>query len=452
MKKYFNSALILDAVNAIINHTYPYQEGYARTDALGRGVNGVFGPLSQRNINRSNGAVSYPPLWYTHDFDWVQSPAAIRQPLGRNVTEAWGVNVMVELNDPAKRFGTTARIENMFWMETLLATLNAPKWPENILGPIDPARVERGRILYNEKVWDKALPADKAELEPDPKSLIGGPNPNRQTTGYCARCHGPALETKPNQYGLRYLQLPLYRMEVMGTDSYDAMGFRARQVYTGVLEPLYQKERVGVGEALTFNVTSVVKKWFKDHNVVEPCESMMEGYRESIYRALPAYPARPLDGYWATPPHLHNGSVRTMYELLSPATERAKSFWIGSREFDPVNLGFHNERIEGAWLYDTSLPGNSKAGHEFRDAPPNTPGVIGPLLTHDERLDIIEYLKVMDSVSKVREPHPERNTLLDAMAPYYEKYSRPRLFGAPETDGGWKMADFCASIEKVLGN
>jgi hypothetical protein len=36
--------------------------------------------------------------------------------------------------------------------------------------------------------------------------------------------------------------------------------------------------------------------------------------------------------------------------------------------------------------------GNSNAGHEFRDGPRGR-GVIGPLLTDDERFAIIEFLK-----------------------------------------------------------
>ena len=31
-----------------------------------------------------------------------------------------------------------------------------------------------------------------------------------------------------------------------------------------------------------------------------------------------AYKVRPLNGVWATPPYLHNGSVPTVYDLLSP--------------------------------------------------------------------------------------------------------------------------------------
>jgi len=449
MRNYFNSPLILDAINAIINHTYLSKEGFTRTAALGRGVNGVFGPFDRRNINRSAGPVSFPPLWYTHEYDWVQSPAAIRQPLGRNVTEAWGVSVRVELKDPKKLFASTARIENMFWVETLLSTLQAPKWPENILGPIDRERAERGRRLYNEAVWDKAPPADQIELTLDKAGMIRGPNPNRPKTGYCARCHAPALELEPNQYGRKYIQLPLYDMTKMGTDKYDAEEFNARQVYTGSLAPVYgNKEKVGIGDALTVSTNRIMDRWFTEHGIGpdDPCRPVMQGFRDNNFRAPVAYPARPLDGYWATGPFLHNGSVRTLYELLSPVEERAKTFWLGTREFDPLYVGFRDDHVIGAFLYDTSVPGNSNAGHEFRDAPPNTPGVIGPWLSREQRLDIIEYMKVLSSVQVTPEQSAERLARLDAMTPYYEGYNSPTMYGTPETEGGFKMIDFCRDV------
>ena len=88
------------------------------------------------------------------------------------------------------------------------------------------------------------------------------------------------------------------------------------------------------------------------------------------------YKARPLNGIWATAPYLHNGSVRTMRQLLLPAAcpndasgkpnyEERKcrqiTFSVGSREFDPVDMGFKDD---GASILDTRLPGNSNAGHD----------------------------------------------------------------------------------------
>ncbi len=54
--------------------------------------------------------------------------------------------------------------------------------------------------------------------------------------------------------------------------------------------------------------------------------------------------------------------------------------------------------MSGYWTYDTSLPGNSNRGHEFKegyektDRPKN--GHIGKLLTEDEKFAIIGHLKV----------------------------------------------------------
>ena len=50
------------------------------------------------------------------------------------------------------------------------------------------------------------------------------------------------------------------------------------------------------------------------------------------------YKAAPRDGVWATPPFMHNGSVPNLYEMLVPAKDRTKKFYIG-REFDPVKVG-----------------------------------------------------------------------------------------------------------------
>jgi hypothetical protein len=81
-------------------------------------------------------------------------------------------------------------------------------------------------------------------------------------------------------------------------------------------------------------------------------------------KAIPlAYKARPLNGIWATAPYLHNGSVPTLDQLLTPAADRKPTFFVGSREFDPVNVGFDTEH--GTFLFDTTKPGNSNAGHDF---------------------------------------------------------------------------------------
>ena len=89
-----------------------------------------------------------------------------------------------------------------------------------------------------------------------------------------------------------------------------------------------------------------------------------------------------VNGVWATAPFLHNGSVPTLYDLLLPAAARPRTFTAGWREFDPVRVGFRTDPFPCGFVFDTSLPGNSNAGHEY-----------GGGLTDAERWALVEYLK-----------------------------------------------------------
>jgi processive rubber oxygenase RoxA-like protein len=109
-----------------------------------------------------------------------------------------------------------------------------------------------------------------------------------------------------------------------------------------------------------------------------------EGYqppKESGVRSTGKYFAATLSGVWARSPYLHNGSVRTMQELLTPPSERAKTFHRGSRVFDEREMGYTND---GAYVLDTSDSGNSNSGHDY-----------GTKLSAGEKHDLIEYLKTL---------------------------------------------------------
>ena len=97
-----------------------------------------------------------------------------------------------------------------------------------------------------------------------------------------------------------------------------------------------------------------------------------------------SYKGRSLNGIWATAPYLHNGSVPNLWELMKPPAQRVQQFRVGSRQFDPVNVGFDigSDTFTGASLLDTRLPGNSNAGHAF-----------GTTLSDDEKWALIEYMK-----------------------------------------------------------
>jgi hypothetical protein len=108
------------------------------------------------------------------------------------------------------------------------------------------------------------------------------------------------------------------------------------------------------------------------------------GYRPSTVpglRGTGKYWAPSLAGVWARSPYLHNGSVRTMQELLTPPADRAKTFRRGSRVYDETQMGYTDE---GLYVLDTRTPGNANAGHAY-----------GTGLSAGERDDLIEYLKTL---------------------------------------------------------
>jgi hypothetical protein len=96
------------------------------------------------------------------------------------------------------------------------------------------------------------------------------------------------------------------------------------------------------------------------------------------------YKGRPLQGVWATAPFLHNGSVPNLWEMLLPAAERSKTFYLGTREFDPDKVGYNTaESADNSFEFDTGLPGNSNSGHDYGNA----------RLTPDDRKALVEYMK-----------------------------------------------------------
>lgn len=109
-----------------------------------------------------------------------------------------------------------------------------------------------------------------------------------------------------------------------------------------------------------------------------------EGYqppKEVGVRSTGKYWAATLGGVWARSPYLHNGSVRTMHELLTSTVERAKTFHRGSRVFDEKEMGYTDD---GAYVFDTAGSGNSNSGHDY-----------GTQLSKNEKRDLIEYLKTL---------------------------------------------------------
>jgi hypothetical protein len=109
-------------------------------------------------------------------------------------------------------------------------------------------------------------------------------------------------------------------------------------------------------------------------------------WRFSHFRKTGGYANMPLDGLWLRAPYLHNGSVPTLRALLFP-DERPAVFYRGYDVYDWSNIGFVSSGAEaeaGGVRFDTSLRGNSNAGH-----------VYGATLSREDKERLLEYLKTL---------------------------------------------------------
>ncbi len=383
--------LLATAANDWHRGLYPTEEGFGRTDAFGRIANTVFGDaLDEANYRIANAPVSYPHLWDIWKFDWVQWNGSAMQPMARNVGEALGVGASLHLLDEhgqgvaeADRYASSVRLHDLYTLEETLKQLQPPQWPEAIFGKIDLPLASRGKALYSEN---------------------------------CAYCHAP--NPKPREQRLAPARDPEWKMrivptDIVGTDPTTAdniadhrfdisrLGWTKAelsrldvQLFGASLDEVDFKS-ISSAKALAYITAYVENRAYQDAGISPRQRWRMDGYGLSIgVQEKRGYKARPLDGIWATPPFLHNGSVANLFELLSPVYERQTRFWVGNFEFDPVRVGYRSEAFPGGFLFDTRVTGNSNGGHEFRDGC-RQQGVIGRALAPDERLAVIEYLKVL---------------------------------------------------------
>jgi hypothetical protein len=358
---------------------YVNPAGFARTDALSRIGNQVFAVdmKNDKNYAPANAPVRYPQLWDASWFTWVQYNSSIADPLVRNVGEALGVRAVAKLyGENAGRYDNSVDIPSLKKLEDLLSGpapyqgLTSPKWP-NVFPALDAAKVARGAELYKQHCQGCHLPS----LEELQKDLVSATPQHWEENGQKRRF-------------LRVTDVPV---EYVGTDGHEAMDFINRKADTGDL----QLGTVTAAVGLDTVTKGIVNGFFEKMKFTPEQRLEWGGYRNpqaEAVRARPIYKARPLNGIWAVAPFLHNGSVPNLYLLLSPESERPNQFWLGTKEFDPVHVGYKMGEIEGGYQYDVRRDGNSNKGHEFKDGPRGN-GVVGPALQPEDRWAIIEYLK-----------------------------------------------------------
>lgn len=335
--------------------------GPGRIDAFGAIFNRVSMILLGVPGNQAvtDAPVSIPFIWNLHRQDhmqWHGQTVNTREAdrLGRNAGEVLGTYGMLSV-DPSKPVYTSSiDSPNLAAMEAWLGDLKAPRWPQDMLGKIDPAAAMRGKSLY-----------DKS----------------------CVSCHAVLSEDKTQVAKI----IPVPLLEI-GTDPKMTTNFHTRYAQTGALQGqiMFPSNTAKFGP--TARMMDIMNHLATRWDVNTKANVKIEPYTP-LEVDLPAfqnnfnnwgYEARPLHGIWATAPYLHNGSVSSLYQLLLPPAQRLKTFYVGTLSFDPLEVGYETDAKYGGHLFDTSLPGNRNSGHEY-----------GTQLSDAERRDLIEYLKTL---------------------------------------------------------
>jgi hypothetical protein len=336
------------------------------------------------NYAASTAPVRFPQIWDASWFNWVQYNSSIADPLVRNIGEALGVRAVVKLYGPdAAQFENSVNVKGLRTLEELLSGpgplkgLASPKWP-SVFPALDQQKVARGAELYKQHCQACHLPPMPELLADLDAAYQGGPGPKHWWK---------------NDLGNWFIKVTDIKIDYVGTDPHEAKDFTDRKADTGDLKKGVVSARAG----LDLVTRGIGARYFEKNNIPPEQHAAWAGGRDPKDEAVRddlIYKARPLNGIWAVAPFLHNGSVPNLYLLLSPQSERPKTFWSGNKRFDPVKVGYDSAEMSGASLIDTSTTGNSNAGHEFKNGPLGN-GIVGSLLSPDDRMTIIEYLKSM---------------------------------------------------------
>jgi hypothetical protein len=386
----------------------PLRYGFGRLDAIGNIFNKVATIVNApgQTFHASDAPVSYPFLWNIPQLNAVQwNASAPNGPvvggvavgaLGRNAGEVIGVfgDIQIELWPLAllrPGYISSINMANLEQLEQLVGRLKPPAWP-SVFPAIDETKRLAGQRLF---------------------------------TDHCARCHSH-LDREDLATPVTIGTTLLKGSEPIGTDPWMACNAYANSARTGSMILTPRGYFVVPGErpiilgstapefdmlatAVVGSIVSYADKYKKVVNKVLAKELFDRKSTPHIDRLpqiklsnlvpeiAPAtvapdkiaqlkqcladdspilgYKLRPLTGIWATAPFLHNGSVPTLYDLLLPPSDRPKSFYVGTREFDPVKVGFKTEQsAENSFLFrvfddqGNPIQGNLNSGHDYNNA------------------------------------------------------------------------------------
>lgn len=387
---------------------------YGRLDAFGNIQNAVaaFALHDFSNSNPPIAPVSYPFLWGTPQSDVVQwnGAAANRAfigPIVRNAGEVVGVfgGLSIDkapwwkrwfLRQP-NRYSATVNMISLGHLESWITDLRSPQWPEDILPPINRTKADAGWEIYQTNCSDcHQLVAHDQQGQLYDATMVSlktvGTDPIMAVNASSNLVRTLRLEgTRAKIYfGHRFNpiepSLDLALNGVLGIMLADPVA-----AYNGASIPRKNSPNIGDDEKEQ-QLKNQIEEYFnvydspvKDFGALTLEEKMTAGLDDEDLK----YKARPLTGIWATAPYLHNGSVPNLRELLTKPEERVTTFRVGSREFDPINVGF--DIFSGPSEFRalkpdgiTVQPGNSNRGHPF-----------GTALDDASKDALLEFLKTL---------------------------------------------------------
>ena len=399
--------------NAIIQGSLPTESpwGPSRLDAVSMIFNRVTGldigtapnHIILENIKRADVPARYPFIWNAPIQDTTHWPGFAPNGnrlfgLSRNLGEVFGVFADFHPKKDASRLlkvnyvdHNSANFHGLNKLESLIKKIGPPKWPWKL----DAALVAAG-----EKVFNKKDPAEENES--------------------CADCHG-IKEGKTRSLTHKTWATPLIDV---GTDSRE-VNLLGSQIKTGVLEgavifptkpPLKavdsafsvlgtvvtgsifqhylpveldakQQKELNKLDQLKAKFATEVEK-LEDLGDLGSLDDLKETFEIKKPTATPSFPyeSRVLQGIWATAPYLHNGSVSSLTELLTPSAKRASAFKVGPA-YDIETVGLATEQTKFNFTLKTTdcsdrNSGNSHCGHDY-----------GTSFTPQEKKALLEYLK-----------------------------------------------------------
>lgn len=407
--------------------------GHGRVDAFGAIMNEVAVRFAQvpRNAAAANAPVSYPVLWDAPQHDFVQWNGAAENKrsaltvalvgtehigaLGRNTGEVLGVFGEIDASvEPSitelRHYPNSAKRDNLIAIEDSLRKLWSPQWPAEFPA-IDEGQRAAGEILFRQHCAschesivrddeNRTVKARMSDQKTDPMMARNFLTRSGKTGVLQGRRVEP-LSTNPEKFGAEapvglMLKHLVQRAIILSTPEILAMGqsrisllmdeVRSSVDYQIDGQTLATPEGFTLQGRFGFGGTSGVKSRVRDLSgrILRAAESRLPNTPDGTSQITVHYKARPLNGIWASAPYLHNGSIPNLDELLKRTNERSQAvFKVGSREFDPVKVGFQTGSGED---FNPSLPGNLNTGHDYGHDD-------GRSFSEQERKQLIEYMK-----------------------------------------------------------